>query len=272
MRVAREAGPPQVVPEQDDERRARLFVSGAENAAHERPRGRDAERRGGDLRDFGRADVAVGGREVERDIPIRADVGHRPQRFAPHQEVVQRPRLGAARRRVPVPEQDDAIAAGQRQGGVGDQRGELESDGADPDAERHRQAADDREARVLHQHAEAEPEVERQSAEPGEAASGAECLPVLFGAAEGDERPPPRFGAVEARLADQPLRLHVEVEAEFPVHPGFGGAASEHEAEPRARPVEPAHEVRSTVSSPAAKRRQLSTSCASARRPAAVSR
>ena len=100
----------------------------------------------------------------------------------------------------------------------------------------------------------------------------AERLLVLLGAAESDVRPPARLVRSEAGLADQPVRLHVDVEAEFAVHAGLGGAAAEQEAQARARGLEPAHEVRSTVSSPAAKRRQLCTSCARPRRPAAVSR
>jgi hypothetical protein len=92
---------------------------------------------------------------------------------------------------------------------------------------------------------------------------------MLLHAAEGHEGTPPRFPGIELLLAHEALRLHLDVETDLLVNPGFGGAPAE-EAQARARRMEPAHDTFRTDSSPAAKRLQLSSSTPRVRRPEAV--
>ena len=63
---------------------------------------------------------------------------------------------------------------------------------------------------------------------------------MLLHAAEGRERAPSRFVGIELLLAHEPLRLHLDVEADLVVDPGLGGAWGE-EAQARAGGVEPRH-------------------------------
>jgi len=58
--------------------------------------------------------------------------------------------------------------------------------------------------------------------------------------ADGRECTPPRFVAIEPVLAHEPLRLHLDVEADLVIDPGLGGARGE-EAQARAGGVEPFH-------------------------------
>jgi hypothetical protein len=106
--------------------------------------------------------------------------------------------------------------------------------------ERHRNAADEGEAGMLDEHPYAKLQVERQAAEPGGTAALAESLATLLHAAEGCECAPSRFVVVEPLLAHEPLRLHLDVEADLVVDPGLGGAWDE-EAQARACGVEPLH-------------------------------
>ena len=111
----------------------------------------------------------------------------------------------------------------------------MEGDGAEPDAERHREPADEREPGILHEHPDAELQVERQAAEPGGAAALAQRLAMLLHAAEGRERAPSRLVAIEPLLAHEPLRLHLDVEADLVVDPRLGGARARGGAGARGR-------------------------------------
>ena len=128
--------------------------------------------------------------QVARDVAPGTKLRHRPQRAAPDDEVVQRARLVVIGGDVPVADLDDAIAGGQRQRGRRQQRQHLEDDRADADRERHRQPADDGEARIPHEHPPAELEVEREPVEPGAAAPVAQLLLEPLDAAEVDQRAP----------------------------------------------------------------------------------
>ena len=74
-----------------------------------------------------------------------------------------------------------------------------------------------------------------------------------------------RLGGIEALFADEALGFHLDVEADL-----FVGARRDDEAWTRPKCVHAAHVLRNTASRPAEKRRQLSKSSPSARRPAAV--
>ena len=123
--VAAEARSPHVVAEHGDRWRTGLLVGCNEDAAQERRTLGDAKAGGGDLRDLDGTRVAAGDDQVARDVPPGAELRHRPQRAAPDDEVVQRARLGVIRRDVPVADLDDAIARGQRQRGIDEQRQHL---------------------------------------------------------------------------------------------------------------------------------------------------
>ena len=110
---------------------------------------------------------------------------------------------------IPGLDLHDAIAVRERQLGARDYPEHLEGDGAEPDAEGHRQAADDGEPGILHEHTEAQRQVEREAAEPRRAAPVAECLAMLLHPAEGRQRAPPRLVMIEPLLAHEPLGLHL---------------------------------------------------------------
>jgi hypothetical protein len=82
---------------------------------------------------------------------------------------------------------------------------------------------------MLDQHSERELDVERQSAEPGEAASVSELFSVLRDAAEGGAGAAAGFVAVEPLFADEAVGFHVDVEANLIVNPRFGGPFGEEE-------------------------------------------
>jgi hypothetical protein len=69
-----------------------------------------------------------------------------------------------------------------------EQRHHLEDDGADPDGERHRESADDRQLRILEHHPTAELEVERHARQRREPAPVEHGLPVVLDTAECGER------------------------------------------------------------------------------------
>jgi len=77
--------------------------------------------------------------------------------------------LGPIRRNVPVADLDDALARGQWQRGKDEQGQHFEDDGPDADRERHREPADNGEARILHEHPAPELQVEREPVEPAAA-------------------------------------------------------------------------------------------------------
>jgi hypothetical protein len=164
--VAAEARSPHVVPEQGHGWRIWPLVGGNEDAAQERLAVGDAKARGGDLRHFDGARVAAGDDQVAGDVTPGTELRHRPQRAAPDDEVMKRALLEPIRRDVPVADLDDALAYGQRQRGRHQQRQHFEDHGADADGKRHRQAADDGQARVLDEHPAPELQVERERIEP----------------------------------------------------------------------------------------------------------
>ena len=213
-----------------------MFVRLVQYAAeHGTPRG-DAEGGRGDLRRHLGPRAAVRAHQVGARVAIGAEVRDRPCR-APELVVVQDAILVLEHLRIPALDPHDAIAVGERSFVRGMMR-TSEGDGAEPDAERHRQAADDREPGVLHEHPAAQLQVERQAAEPRGAAPLAERLAMLLHAPECDQRAPSRFVVIELLLAHEPLRLHLDVEADLVVDPGLGGARGE-EAQARAGGMEP---------------------------------
>ena len=149
---------------------------------------------------------------------------------------------------------------------------EAEDGGVGPDAERQRENGNRRERRALGQGPNAVADVATDpELEP--AAAVTHRVLVRFDAAEGGARPSTRFPRVDARLAHQSLRFHVEMEAELLVHPLLDLFTEQQKAETGAGGVYPPHQVlRNTAPRPSAKRCQLSISSPSARRPDGVSR
>jgi hypothetical protein len=239
LRVGVEAIRPQVVAEQHHGRSARTFVRFVEYATEQGTLGRDPERGRRDLRRNCGPRALVRTHKVDAGVAVGAHVGDRPH-GPPQLVVVQHAILFLERLRIPVLDLDDAIAVRQRQFRARQDVVHLEGDGTEPDAERHREATDDREAGILHEHSEAKLQVERQSAEPRGTATMAQCLAMLLHSAEGDERAPPRLDRVELSLAHEALRLHLEVEANLLVDSGLGGTRGE-EAQASAGGMEPRH-------------------------------
>ena len=90
---------------------------------------------------------------------------------------------------------------------------------ANPDRDGERQPARERQARVLEEHAAAELHVERQAAQPRQAAAVAQRFLVLLDAAERGERLAPRLVGREPLRAHQPVGFHLDVKPELVVHP-----------------------------------------------------
>jgi hypothetical protein len=174
--------------------------------------------------------------------------------------------------RVDVLDHDEPLAFVERQRRIDDRVDDPERDGTDRDGDRHAGDADDREPRILDEHPQAEPEVERHAREPRDAAVAAHLFLVPLDAAEGDERLASRFDRIQPALPDETVRFHVDVETKLLLHARFRALSAGHQAQARADPGEPAHVVRSTASSPAENRRQFSSSTPSARFPAGVMR
>jgi hypothetical protein len=240
-RVGTEPLCPHLVAQEHHGRRSRPFVRLGEHAAEHGACGCDAERGGGDLRPCREPGAAIRAHEVDAGVAVRAEVRdglHGP----PELVVVQHRLLVLERLRIQVHDADDAVAVGERQLRARQYPEHLEDDGSEPDAEGHREAADDGESGVLHEHPEAQLQVERQSAQPRGAAAFAKRLTVLLHAAEGDEGAPPGLVAVELQVAHEALRFHVYMEADLVVYPGVGGAGRE-KAQAGAGGVEPAHET-----------------------------
>ena len=101
-------------------------------------------------------------------------------------------------------------------------------------------------------------------------ARGTQRLLVLRHTTEGRARAALGLGGIEPFVADEALGFHLQVEADLFVGARFGGAQRDDETQARAKCVEATHVLRNTASRPAEKRRQLSSSSPSARRPAAV--
>src|SRR4029453_12439448 len=84
---------------------------------------------------------------------------------------------------------------------------------------------------------------------------------VMLDPAERNEGAPPRLHRIEPRLADESLRLQLDVEPDLFVEPRFGGAAGEQEARACAGPFEPAHGS-SLLVAPTIAERRIVRSCA----------
>jgi hypothetical protein len=278
---------PELVPDDNHRRRAVRRVGVDERPAEERRHANNLECGRGDL-DAARGLAGyVAGADVPLDGPERADVLHGPELLAPCDEVGHGTRLRTFVSKVPVLKSHDAVAFLERQRRMQEVVDALEVRGAKADADCHGRYADDRDARIFRKHAGTELEVQRPSPEPRQTTSVAQRLFVLLHPAERRERLTARFRGRHAARAHQAFGLHLDVQAKLGVHPRLGAAAREQQAQPGTHAMHPFHRsapgwesvregrrqvVRSTASSAAAKRFQLSTSAPSARRPAAVRR
>jgi hypothetical protein len=230
----------------DDEHRGRALalVVVEDRPPHRRRHARHAEPRRGHVRDAHELRAAARQHERAAVGRVRAEVAQARRASAPESEVAERLALGVAGvPHVRVLDRDDALALVERERRVQDRGQEAEGARADGDGDGHADDRHDREPRVLREHAEREPEVEREAAEPGEAAAVAHLLLVALDAAEGDEGPAARLHRVEA-LPHQPRGLHLDVERHLLVHPRLGAASIEKETEAGTRGVEEAHGAR----------------------------
>ena len=117
----------------------------------------------------------------------------------------------------------------------------LEIGGAQTDADRHREHADDGDAGISQRHARGELHVQGPAAEPGEPEAIAQRFLVPFHAAEHRQGAASRFVAREVPLTHQLFGGHVDVELELAVHSRFGRAACEEQPQTCAGTVDPFH-------------------------------
>jgi len=195
--IALKAALPQVVSDHRDDRRVRTFVHLHERPSEQRWDAQYAERGRGHLGGEDGFGQTSGDHEIPRDRAVRAKVVHGLERLAPHHEVVRRAELRTVRRRVPVLHDDDPVALRKRNHGKHELANRFEGPCPHPDGERHGDAADDRQYRVLDQHPTAELHVEpgkAQRVEPGQAARAARFLDLVLRATELGARFPRRVG------------------------------------------------------------------------------
>jgi hypothetical protein len=131
---------------------------------------------------------------------------------------VQHSALGAAGIGGRILQRDDTIAVLRRKARIEHLGDDFERHRADGNRHRHRETADDRQAAMLDEHADAEPRVERQRVQPGQSPRITAFFLVLLDAAERDQRLPPGFPGIEAALAHEPFGVHLDVEAHLRVH------------------------------------------------------
>ena len=154
--VAGEARPPHVVAEDDDRRRAGRFV--APRRARVRSAAVQKRRRKPDAvisATCNRPRVVGAGDQVARDVAIGAEVGDglsaRDARRRSRRALAA-PRCVAATSQFRISTMRSPPGSGSV--GFEEHRRHHEGDRADPDGERHRQPADDRQPRILHEHPE----------------------------------------------------------------------------------------------------------------------
>ena len=143
---------------------------------------------------------------------------------------------------VTVDDGDHAIALIDRQRRSIECRGRNERQGTDRHRRRYAEHADDGEAGVLGEHADAEPGIEGERTEPGGPTPSPQGFPMLRHPAECRERAPPRLGGVEAELADETLRFHGDMELELRVDPLFRRATGEEQPGPCDHSLQPAQD------------------------------
>ena len=142
LRIARESRPPDVVADDRHGRRGGSCVVLDQHPTHERLAVGDTESRDAHLGNVDRTRLAGGNDEVAARIAPCAELGKRPQRLLPLEEVVQELCLWHVRRHVDGANLDEARARGYRKRRQGEETHHLEDDDADADGERHREADD----------------------------------------------------------------------------------------------------------------------------------
>jgi hypothetical protein len=134
-----------------------------QNTAQERLRACHAEGRGADLRGLDGVAATLVGDQVRLEHPERAELLDRLDLAPPRREAPVSEQAATAGPEIAEQDSHHAIALVEADVRVRPLPAQLERAGADPDAERHREAAHDRHARIPRQQSEAELEVE-----PGE--------------------------------------------------------------------------------------------------------
>jgi len=250
----------------------RFFVGFHQRAPEQGRNARHPEGRGADLRNHhGLAGSGAGG-EVALEHPERADVPQRGELLPPAEEVVGAGALPDVLRPVPVGEPDDLLSVRQGEGRVGGPLDDLEEAGADQDGEGHGETSDHGEARIAHQHANAEPELHGPAREPRERSR----IPLkLLGVLDVAERAPGRVARLFRRhtLRDEVFFEQMQVRVDFPGEIGLGAAPVRGRRKPAEEETNVRHcsqASRRSLSTSPARRRQLSTFAARARSPALV--
>ena len=220
VRIASKACLPCLMADHDDRRRLFALVSRQQVPAHERRGARYGEPRRGDLRNRDGFIGGKSGREIVLSRAERAQLFHRLDLIPPLDEIAEHPALGAPRGRRCVKQGNNPLPLVERKSGVEYLVEDVEERRADRDGDGHRESADECQPAVLDQHADTEAGIERHDVEPAQPSRVAALLFVLLDPAERGVRLPPRFPGMEPALADEPLGLHVDVEAHLFLHRG----------------------------------------------------
>ena len=158
--VGRESRLPDVVSDDDDPRRAGLLIGLDQRPPKNGTLLHDTKRGRGDLRNRDRLRRGIADDHVPVAVAIRRQVRHGLQGVAPRDEVMKGRRPFTATGGVDHHDPDNPRAAFKRQRGVHDLGVELEGDDAAPDREGHRHSSHDRQADVLHEQPQGEPDVQ----------------------------------------------------------------------------------------------------------------
>src|SRR5690606_27901939 len=145
--------------------------------------------------------------------------------------LVSRSFVDVAKPEVPVQHRHDTIALIEGKVGpeVGVENGK--GTGCDGRSERDAEPADDGQAGCLGQHAKAQLEIERQTADPTEATLVAHLFSVLLPTAEHERSASACLLAAHAR-AQILLGFHIDMEAKLLVHPRLGLLAAKYQSDP----------------------------------------
>ena len=152
-------------------------------------------------------------------------------------------------------ERDDAVAAGERQRRIEDVRNRLERGGADGDRHRHREATNDGQPGILHEHPAAEFQVGHEGLEAGQTAAIAMGFPGAGNAADPDERLAARFVRCHAG-ADVVVGVQIDVALQLVGEVPLAGAGPNEAGDSRPPRAQRSH-VSPPYSSLAARKRVM---------------
>jgi hypothetical protein len=166
LRITIEARRPDLVADDDHRRLCWLFVVLHQRPTEHRCHPCHRERAGRDLGSSHGLDAPVLSGEVAHEDDGRAQVAYRLHLVTPHGEVVKRSRFRLELVAVPVQNRNDTRGIAKRQPRILELMDRLEVGRRERDRNSDRHRADDGEARVPHQHAEPDLEVEPRKSNP----------------------------------------------------------------------------------------------------------